>query len=144
MSLPATQLVTQSSTELATKQVVNKIVSFEEALEIATLTPLPKAFEYRYCLAEFSSNSQLYYYVRESHGKKIVSSTVYSTVKNSASSSASRIISPPIYRAVLSPPPVYQATLKAYLIVQNLYMRYASLKSIHSALKIRVASYLIV
>ena len=51
---------------------------------------------------------------------------------------------PPIYRAILPPPLAY----KAYLIVQNLYMRYAPLKSIYPAklaLKlIRIASYLIV
>ena len=53
---------------------------------------------------------------------------------------------PPTYRAVSPPPPVYQATPKAYLTVQDLYMRYAPLKSIHSAPKLapKIASYLTV
>ena len=77
MSLPATQLATQSTTELATPsafsavahpanqlvtqkattQVFNETVAFEEALELAISTPLPKAFECRRCSAEFSFNS---------------------------------------------------------------------------------------
>ena len=75
--MPATQLGTQSTTELATPpafstithlanqlvtqkgttQLVNKIAVFKETLKIAISTPLPKAFQYRGCLAEFLFNS---------------------------------------------------------------------------------------
>ena len=80
------------------------------------------------------------------------SSNVHSAFKNSAPSSANRVsppaTPPPTYRAVSPPPPIYQATPKAYLTVQNLYMRYAPLKSIHPAKlapkSTRIASYLTV
>ena len=149
MSLPASQLATYLANQLviqkATTQVVNKTV----------------VFECRYCLAKFLSNSQLYYYIRESHGKKTVLLIVHSVVKNSAPSSASRIIlflSIPlatfvttsyvqianratlrpvtlssIYRTISPPLSIYQATSKAYFIVQDLYMRYVPLKFIYLA-----------
>ena len=132
---------------------------------MAISTPLPKAFEYRRCLAKFSFNSRLYYYIQKSHSIGTASLTMHSTIKNSALSLASRaIISlttpsatprtatsyiasprllPSIYRAILSSSLVY----KAYLTVQDLYIRYAPCKSIHLVklvLKIRVASYLTV
>ena len=82
MSLPASQLATHPANQLAiqkaTTQAANETV----------------AFECRHCSAEFSSNSQLHHYIRESHDKKTVLSTVHSAVKNSAPSSASRIIPP--------------------------------------------------
>ena len=39
---------------------------------------------------------------------------------------------PPIYRAVLPPPPAYKAAKKAYLTVEDLYIRYAPLRALRS------------
>ena len=171
----ATQPAFQLATQKGTTQAANETAAFKEALEIAISTPLSKAFECRRCSAEFSFNSQLHRHIRESHSIGTASSTVHSAFKNSAPSSASRAIvplatpltspraainhtanrattrpatPPPTYRAVSPPPPVYQATPKAYLTVQDLYMRYASLKFIHPAKlapkSTRTASYLTV
>ena len=40
---------------------------------------------------------------------------------------------PPTYRAVSAPPPAYKAAKKAYLTIEDLYMRYAPLKALRSA-----------
>ena len=40
---------------------------------------------------------------------------------------------PPTYRAVSPPPPAYKAAKKAYLTIEDLYMRYAPLKALRSA-----------
>ena len=92
MSLPAsqlaTQLATQSTTELAT-HLANQLITQKTTTQVANKTV---TFEYRRCLAKFLFNSQLYYYIRESHSKKIVLSTVYSIFKNLASPHTTRLV----------------------------------------------------
>ena len=106
---------------------INEIVVFEEALEIAILTPLSKAFECRRYLAKFSFNPQLYRYIRESHSIGIASLTIYSTFKNlarlyltyqatqwTANRATIRLVTlSPIYRTISPSLLAY----KAYLIV---------------------------
>ena len=131
------------ATQKGTTQAANETAAFKEALEIIISTPLPKAFECRRCLAEFSFNSQLHRHIRESHSIGTASSTIHSAFKNSASPHTTRPATPPpTYRAISPPPPAY----KAYLTIQDLYIRYAPLKSIHSAPKLapNTASYLTV
>ena len=108
---------------------------------MAITTPLLKAFECRRCFVEFSSNTKLYQYIRETYGKKTPTSVTKSiapykyiaTLKTSPSSS-------PLseYRAVSPPSPIYENITtsvtppppKTYLTVTDLYMRYAPLKSV--------------
>ena len=42
---------------------------------------------------------------------------------------------PPTYRAVSPPPPAYKAAKKAYLTIEDLYMRYAPLRALRSVRK---------
>ena len=136
---------------------------------MAILIPLFKVFEYRYYLAKFLFNLQLYRYIQKSYSIETALLTIYSIYKSLTLFLASRVIIrsltiplitsraamsyttslrllSPIYRAISPSSPIYQNTSKAYLIVQDLYIRYVPLKFIYLALKLalKIASYLIV